>query len=131
MILIMKKRILVIEDEREISMIMRMRLEAAGYAVTEAFDGEEGLSQAKTCRPDLILLDLVLPKMSGMQILDELKRDEKYRFIPIVIVTGLTQDAANHQAAVSKADAYFLKPYDTIELMTTVADFLKDGSPQR
>jgi DNA-binding response OmpR family regulator len=123
-----KKRILVIEDEHEISLIMRLRLEAAGYEVVEAFDGEEGLKAAKTCEPDLILLDLVLPKIAGTQILDELKTDEKRRSIPIIIVTGLAQEAANHQSATSKADAFFLKPYDTIELMATIADFLKDSN---
>ncbi len=73
----MKKRILIIEDEREIAMIMRMRLEASGYDAVEAFDGQDGLHQAKSCSPDLILLDLILPKMAGTQVLEELKRDDR------------------------------------------------------
>jgi DNA-binding response OmpR family regulator len=122
----MKKRILVIEDEREISLIMRMRLEASGYEVLEAVDGQDGLDQARKRSPDLILLDLVLPKMAGTQVLDELKRDEKYKNIPVIIVTGLTQDTAHHQASIAKADAFFLKPFDTVELMAAIADFLQD-----
>lgn len=121
----MKKRILVIEDEREISMIMRMRLESLGYEVVEAFDGVQGLKKAKTCSPDLILLDLVLPKMAGTQVLEELKKEEKYEKIPVIIVTGLAPDATNNQAILARADAFFLKPFDTIELMATIADFLK------
>ena len=125
----MKKRILIIEDEREIAAIMRMRLEASGYDVLEAYDGQEGLKQAKSAFPDLILLDLVLPKVSGMQILSDLKTDEVYKSIPIIVVTGLAQDPTNHQTSLSKADAFFLKPFDTIELMAAIADFLK-GSEQ-
>lgn len=121
----MKKRILVIEDEREIAMIMRMRLESLGYEVMEAFDGVEGLKKAKSASPDLILLDLVLPRMAGTQVLEELKKDEKYSKIPVIIVTGLAQDATNNSAIIAKADAFFLKPFDTIELMATIADFLK------
>ncbi len=122
----MKKRILVIEDEREISLILKMRLEANGYEVIEAFDGQEGLKQAKSCSPDLILLDLVLPKLAGTQILDELRGSEKYKHIPIIIVTGLSQDILSIKECAEKADGYFLKPFDSIELMATIADFLKD-----
>ncbi|HQP91834.1 MAG TPA: response regulator [Candidatus Omnitrophota bacterium] len=121
----MKKRILIIEDEKEIAMIMRMRLEASGYDAVEAFDGLEGLRQAKNCSPDLILLDLILPKMAGTQILEELKKDERYRNIPVIIVTGLAQEATSHQEMIAKADAFFLKPFDTVELMTAIADLLK------
>lgn len=122
----MKKRILLIEDEHEISLIMKMRLESGGYEVREAFDGQEGLKAARSWKPDLILLDLVLPKMSGTQILKELKEDEKYKHIPIVIVTGLSQDVFNVKEATTKADAFFLKPFDSVELMATIADFLKN-----
>ena len=121
-----KRRILVIEDEREISLILRMRLEACGYEVIEAFDGQEGLRQAKSCSPDLILLDLILPKVAGTQILDELKGSEKYKRIPVIIVTGLSQDTYSIKECIEKADGYFLKPFDSIELMATIADFLKD-----
>jgi len=122
----MKKRILVVEDEHEISLIIKIRLEAAGYEVLETFDGEEGLNAAKKWNPDLILLDLVLPKMSGMQVLEALKGDEKYKRIPVIIVTGLAQDVFNVKEASGKADAFFLKPFDSVELMATIADFLKD-----
>ena len=122
----MKKRILVVEDEHEISLIIKIRLEAAGYEVRETFDGEEGLKAAKEWNPDLILLDLVLPKMSGMQVIDALKGDERYKRIPVIIVTGLAQDVFNVKEASAKADAFFLKPFDSVELMATIADFLKD-----
>ncbi len=121
----MKKRILIIEDEPEIAMIMRMRLEANGYDAIEAHDGQEGLLQAKSCSPDLILLDLILPKMAGTQILEALKKDDRYKNIPVIIITGLAQEATNHQATIAKADAFFLKPYDSVELMAAISDLLK------
>ena len=125
----MKKRILIIEDEKEISLIMKMRLEAAGYEVLQAFDGADGLQKAKTASPDLILLDLILPKMSGAQILDELKEDRLHRKMPVIIVTGLAQELGTIKSSAAKAEAYFLKPFDTVELMATIADFLKDPPP--
>ena len=121
----MKKRILVIEDEHEIALIIKMRLEISGYDVIQAFDGQDGLKKAKTLSPDLILLDLVLPKVGGEQILNELKDDDKYKSIPIIVVTGLAQDAFSIKDYISKADAYFLKPFDSVELLATIADFLK------
>jgi two-component system response regulator VicR len=121
-----KKRILVIEDEREIALIIKMRLEVNGYEVFQAFDGDDGLHQVKACAPDLILLDLVLPKTSGTQVLKELKNDAQYKDIPIIIVTGLAQDTFGVKDAAEQADAYFLKPFDSVELMATIADFLKE-----
>jgi DNA-binding response OmpR family regulator len=126
----MKKRILVIEDEHEISLIIKMRLEANGYEVVEAFDGLQGLKSVKTHKPDLILLDLVLPKMSGTQILEELKGDEKHKDIPIIVITGLSPEIYHAKTTRFKADAFFLKPFDSVELLATIADFLKD-SPKK
>lgn len=122
-----KKRILIIEDEREIALIIKMRLEAAGYDVVQAFDGSEGLKAAKSGLPDLILLDLVLPKVGGVKILEELKGDERCRHIPVVIVTGLAQDVHTIKAQTTKADAFFLKPFDSVELMAAITDLLKDS----
>ncbi len=122
----MKKRILVIEDEREIALILKMRLEANGYEVLEAFDGKDGLESAKSWSPDLILLDLVLPKMAGTQILNVLKGSDRYKHIPIIVVTGLTLDTESIKSCVAKADSYFLKPFDSTELMATIADFLQN-----
>lgn len=121
----MKKRILLIEDEQEIAFILRMRLEAFGYEVFQAHDGEEGLKSAKKLIPDLILLDLVLPKIGGIEVLENLKSDAKYNKIPVVVVTGLATDGFNLKNSLAKADAYFLKPFDSVELMAAIEDLLK------
>lgn len=127
-VVVEKKRILVIEDEREISFIIKMRLQANGYEVVEASDGQQGLDFAKSMSPNLILLDLVLPKIGGLQILNELKDSAQYQHIPVIVVTGLSMDSLNIKASLSRADAYFLKPFDSVELLATIADFLKDPS---
>lgn len=123
----MKKRILVIEDERGLADMMKLRLESGGYEVCEAFDGEQGLQMTKTFLPDLIILDLVLPKLGGTEILDILKQDENFRHIPIIVATALSRGMEGAGLAADKADAFFQKPYDFIELMSVIADFLKES----
>jgi DNA-binding response OmpR family regulator len=121
----MKKRILIIEDEREISLILKMRLENAGYDVRQAYDGEEGLDMVKADIPDLVLLDLILPKRGGLQVLDEIKKNKASRQIPVILVTGLAQELEEVRKGALRADGYFLKPFDSVELLATIADFLK------
>jgi DNA-binding response OmpR family regulator len=122
----MKKRILIIEDEREISLILKLRLEAVGYEVTQAFDGQDGYEKATTQDPDLILLDLILPKKGGLQVLDDLKADPAFKKIPVILITGLAQELDQVKDGALKADGYFLKPFDSIELMAAIADCLKE-----
>jgi len=124
----MKRRILIIEDEREISLILKLRLEAAGYEVVQSFDGEDGYDKAATQKPDLILLDLILPRKGGLQILDELKADRRYKDIPVIIITGLAQDLDEVREGALKADGYFLKPFDSVELLAAIKNRLKGGS---
>ncbi len=125
----MKKCILIIEDEREISLILKLRLEAAGYEVLQSFDGEDGYEKATTQKPDLILLDLILPRKGGLQVLDDLKSDPKYKHIPIIIITGLAQELDEVREGALKADGYFLKPFDSVELLATIKDcFVGDSS---
>jgi DNA-binding response OmpR family regulator len=121
----MKKCILIIEDEKEISLILKMRLESAGYEVRQAFDGDEGLEMAATNAPDLILLDLILPKRGGLQVLDEIKKNNATKKTPVILVTGLAQELEEVRKGALKADGYFLKPFDSVELMATIADFFK------
>jgi DNA-binding response OmpR family regulator len=120
----MKKRILIIEDEREISLILKLRLEATGYEVVQSFDGEDGYEKVATQNPDLILLDLILPRKGGLQVLDDLKSDPKYKHIPVIIITGL----AEVREGALKAEGYFLKPFDSIELLAAIKDCLNGDS---
>ena len=84
----MKKKILIIEDYNNIVEILTMRLSAMGYAVICAKDGQEGLTLARKEKPDLIVLDVMLPKMNGYKISRLLKFDSKYKDIPIIMLTS-------------------------------------------
>lgn len=120
----MKKRILIIEDEKEIVRIMQLRFETAGFEVLKAYDGQEGLKVAKASIPDLILLDLVLPKTGGPKVLQELKKDPACKDIPVIIVTGLSKEESEKKFSLAKADAYFMKPFDFIELFAVINELL-------
>lgn len=123
----MKKRILVIEDEHGLADMMKLRLESGGYEVREAYDGEEGLRILDSFLPDLIILDLVLPKLSGEEVLRALKQNDEFRRIPVFVATALSKDMEGAGYASQKADAFFQKPYDFIELMSAIEDFFKES----
>jgi two-component system alkaline phosphatase synthesis response regulator PhoP len=86
----MAKKILIIEDEKAIADAMRTGLTEAGYDAESVYDGEEGLKRAKDLKPDLILLDLLLPKKDGMSVLHELREDESTKNIPVMILSQLS-----------------------------------------
>ncbi len=115
-----KKRILIVEDMPESLMILRIRLEANGYEVISATDGEEALNKARELRPDLILLDVMLPKMDGYTVCRLLKFDEEYEDIPIIMLTARGQEK---DMAIGKnvgADMYFIKPYNHVKLLAAI-----------
>jgi len=83
------KKILVIEDDISISTALEMKITGAGYDVIVASDGEDGLSKALFERPNLILLDIILPKMDGMTVLDNLRKDEWGKSVPVIVLSNL------------------------------------------
>lgn len=120
-----KKRILVVEDEPQIRMGLKMRLERSNYEVLEAEDGVAGLSLARSEKPDLIILDIMLPKMDGYQMARMLKFDEKFKSIPIIMLTARSQQTDRDTGQAVGADAYVTKPYKSEELLATIAKFLQ------
>ncbi len=120
-----KKRILVIDDEPDLLDLARARLELAGYEVLVASDGEEGLEKARTSAPDLIILDLMLPKMNGFEVCEALKIDEKYKHIPIIILTVKFQPVDIRFAKALGADAYIKKPFEGKELVDKIKELIK------
>lgn len=104
------KKILIVEDELEASGAMKSLLESQGFEVCAASDGEEGLRMARALMPDLLLLDLMLPKMSGFIVTRLLKFDEKYKKIPIIILSARVEEQEAALSSKVGADAYFTKP---------------------
>lgn len=122
------KKILLIEDEPEFRMALHMRLEANGYEVIEAEDGVAGLDMARNQNPDLILLDIMLPKMDGYKVARLLKFDAKYRDIPIIMLTARSQQSDKETGMSVGGDAYLTKPYKPREMLDAVARLLAEKS---
>jgi DNA-binding response OmpR family regulator len=117
----MKKRILLIEDESDLVMAVKFRLELADYDVSVAADGQEGLDKVKSDAPDLILLDLMLPKVSGYKVAKALKSDPKYKDIPVIVFTARVHESKDALGV----EAYITKPYEIDTLLDKIKELLK------
>jgi DNA-binding response OmpR family regulator len=122
-----RKRVLIVEDEHAIQAVLRARLRANGYEVLYAADGEEGLALARQEEPELIILDVMLPKWDGYSICALLKSDERYRHIPILMLTARSGEEDRERGERTGADAYVTKPFDSAELMDTVRRLLRQN----
>jgi DNA-binding response OmpR family regulator len=120
----MAKRILVIEDEPHVLAVIRKRLETKGYEVVAAVDGREGLRQARCAKPDLIVLDLILPGMDGFQLCALFKRDDSLRQTPILMLTARTQESDIERGIALGANAYMTKPFKPDDLLRQIAELL-------
>ena len=112
-----KKKILVVDDERAIGDILRINLEKEGYAVAVATDGEEGARMALSLNPDLVLLDVMLPKMDGFEVCKKIRRESEVR---IVMLTARTEEIDKILGLELGADDYVTKPFSVRELMARV-----------
>lgn len=119
-------RILVVDDEEELVKTMKAGLETAGYEVLTAYDGRDGFEKACSERPDLIILDLVLPRMDGYRVCNTLKCDNRYKKIPIIILTvrGKDLDLEKIVAREFGADAYLTKPVEPRILLAKIQELL-------
>jgi DNA-binding response OmpR family regulator len=120
-----KYRILVVDDEKEIVKNLCMALEMKDYETLSAFDGQEALEVARKEKPDLILLDILMPKLNGYQVCRELKNDEATKSIPIVIVTVKSQESDRFWGKETGADDYMTKPIDLPDLFDRIKHFLE------
>lgn len=122
-----KSRILIIEDETDIIEALKLRLGANGYEVLVSTDGAEGLNRARSEKPDLIILDIRLPKMDGYKVCRILKYDENFSKIPIIMLTARVQQADIRQGEEAGADIYMTKPYKSEELLENIKKLLSAG----
>lgn len=118
----MAKKILVVDDEEDIAANLRMRLEVTGYEVLVASDGNTAYEMAKSENPDLMVLDLTLPGMDGYQVCRLLKFDDKYKHIPIIMLTARTQAEDREWGEKVGADCYMTKPYEMKELLDKIKE---------
>lgn len=108
---------LIVEDERSISDILEFNLKKEGYKVVQAFDGEEGLEKVYQCLPDLILLDIMLPKKDGFQVLKQVRKEFK---VPVLMLTAKEDEVDKVLGLELGADDYVTKPFSMRELMARV-----------
>lgn len=120
----MVKRLLMVDDEPEILRLVESRLKANGYEVLTALDGLTALEIAKKEKPDLIILDLMLPKMDGYKVCGLLKKDSRYSKIPIILFTARAQEEDKKLGEEVRADAYIVKPFEPIALLETIQKLL-------
>ncbi len=122
-----KKKILVVDDVQETLLALKIRLEYAGYEVKSATDGEMGLKMAREINPNLIILDVMLPKIDGFSVCRLLKFDEEYEHIPIIMLTAKGQEKDRSTGQEVGADLYLVKPYNAKELLEHVNRMTSDG----
>ena len=121
-----KKKILIVEDESQMVEMLKIRLEASNYDVISAYDGQAGLEMAKSEKPDLIILDLMLPKMDGYKVCALLKRDKRYAKIPIIIFTARAAEEDRKIGEEIGVDAYLTKPFEPQVLLGKIRELLKE-----
>lgn len=115
----MAKKILLVEDEEIINELLQKKLTQEGYEVTVARDGEEGLRLMREIKPDLVLLDIIMPKMDGFQVMEEMQKDEELKKIPVIIISNSGQPVELDRAKELGAKDWLIKtefdPKEVIE----------------
>ena len=119
-----KRKVLVVDDEPSIAKILRKQLEVAGFEVNVGVDGEDGLAKVREWHPELILLDVMLPKINGHEVCKTLKADAELKKIPVIMLTAKTQRQDQDLAQSQGADGFLTKPFQLSELLVKVRALL-------
>lgn len=123
----MSKKILLVEDEKNIILGVRTCLDAVGYRVEVVEDGEAAMEAVRQEKPDLMLLDLLLPKKDGFEVLSLIKNDEVTSSIPVVVLTAKAGEEDRQRALAQGADAYLTKPFRPQALWDILKKYLPDS----
>ena len=116
----MPRKILVVDDEPHIVRLVQVNLEKAGYQVLTAFDGLEALQKVSADKPDMIVLDVMMPRMNGFDVLKKLQSDPMTQDIPVIMLTAKAQDADIFKGWSSGVSSYLTKPFNPMELLVFV-----------
>ncbi len=124
----MDKKVLIIEDDHFLSSLMKARLEKEGFTTLQAFDGEEAFNLLKQNKPDLIVMDLIMPKVSGFELLENISADPQISRVPVMVLSNLGQDSDIEKVKRLGATQYFVKVQTSIDdLVVKVKELLKDS----
>ncbi len=118
-------RVLIVDDDPEVRRVLARMLQPEGYEVFEAGDGEEGLAQAEVHRPDVILLDVLMPNLNGFEACKRLKAKEEFRLTPVVLITGLSDVRDRVAGILAGADDFLSKTFEKTELKARVSSLLR------
>jgi two-component system response regulator MtrA len=116
--------VLLCDDEEVLRRLVRATLQTDDYRIEEAADGEEALARARSLRPDLIILDMMMPGLSGLEVLRELRADPAFANTPVIMLTARARPADQEEAAAAGADRYLAKPFSPLELIGVVEKLL-------
>jgi CheY-like chemotaxis protein len=118
-------RVLIVDDETAIRLICRLNLRSAGFDTLEASDGVSAIALARAERPDLILLDIMLPELDGWSVAEELAANGETREIPILFLSARSESGEQRRGHATGAVGYITKPFDPLEMTNTVRDVLE------
>lgn len=119
----MKKKVLVIDDDPNIVELIKNRLSVNGYQVVTAYDGEQGLEQVESEKPNLVIVDVLMPKMDGYTFVRTLRKSEETRDLPVIVVTA--KDKMRDLFELEGIRDYLIKPYQSEELLMKVAQYFE------
>lgn len=122
-------RILVVEDDADILRILTHMLRNVGYEVTQATGGEEALRLVRSCKPDIVLTDLAMPGVSGVEVIHQVKRDPLTRHIPCLAVTAHVWDSVARVAESVGCDGFVFKPFNNRQLLKELQRHLERATP--
>ena len=121
------KTILYVEDNEANRKIVRLLLKNTSYQLIEAYDGEEGVATALEKKPDLILMDIQLPKISGMEAIRRIRTDAEMAHTPIIAITSFALSGDDQKAKEAGATAYLAKPYSPRDLLALIRSMVQEG----
>jgi DNA-binding response OmpR family regulator len=122
----MSKRVLIVDDEVNIVISLEFLLEQAGYHVRVAHNGEEGLEKITTFEPDLVLLDVMMPRMNGFEVCSRVRENPAWQHIKIIMLTAKGREVEITKGLALGANAYVTKPFSTKELLAQVRQILEE-----
>ena len=117
--------VLCADDDEDILSLVALRLERAGFDVARAGDGEEAIEAARTLRPAVVVLDVMMPKLTGLEVLEALRADEAFADVKVVLLSARVQESDVERGLGAGADAYLAKPFRAGELVAAIEELLR------
>ncbi len=123
----MSKTVLIVDDEEYIVTSLEYVMKSAGYDVVVAYDGEQAIEKIKETGPDLLILDVMMPKLDGFEVCEKIRANPLWKSIRIIMLTAKGRDTEREKGLSLGADAYMTKPFSTRDILKRVAELLGDS----